>query len=85
LDSESILEKYKDFLYINEDKLDKEFSEKNDFRTSVRGVKIRGTYDTLPEAERRAKLLQKTDPVHNVFVGQVGYWLPWDPEPHKIK
>lgn len=85
LDSETILDTYRDFLYINEESLDKEFSQKNDFRTSVRGVKIRGTYDSIQEAERRAKLLQRTDPVHNVFVGQVGYWLPWDPEPHKIK
>jgi hypothetical protein len=84
LDADSIQEKYKDFLYINEKKLDDEFSKDNDFRTSVRGLKIRGVYDNISEAQRRAKLLQKTDPNFNVFVGQVGYWLPWDPEPHKV-
>lgn len=84
LDEKTIQEKYKDFLYLNEDKLVDEYSKAHNFQTSVRGVKIRGTYDTLPEAQRRAKLLQKTDPVHNVFVGQVGYWLPWDPQPHKV-
>jgi len=57
LDEESISEKYKDFLYVNEDNLDKQYAEKHKFRTSVRGLKIRGTYDTLPEAERRAKYL----------------------------
>ena len=31
------------------------------------------------EADIRAKVLSKTDKNHNVFVGQVGYWLPWDP------
>jgi hypothetical protein len=84
LDEDSIQEKYKDFLFVNEDKLVDEYAKKHDFQTSVRGLKIRGVYDTLPEAQRRAKLLQKTDPSFNVFVGQVGYWLPWDPAPHKV-
>lgn len=84
LDADTIQDKYKDFLYINETKLDEEFSQNNDFRTSVRGLKIRGVYDNIAEAQRRAKLLQKTDPNFNVFVGQVGYWLPWDPAPHKV-
>ena len=84
LDADTIQDKYKDFLFINETKLDDEFSKANEFKTSVRGIKVRGTYDTIGEATRRAKLLQKTDPNFNVFVGQVGYWLPWDPEPHKV-
>lgn len=84
LDEEKIVDMYKDFLFQHEDRITEEFAKRNDFRTSVRGLKIRGTYDTLPEAQRRAKILQKTDPIHNVFVGQVGYWLPWDPAPHKV-
>jgi hypothetical protein len=24
------------------------------------------------------------DRSHNVFVGQVGYWLPWDPNPDAV-
>ena len=31
------------------------------------------------EADVRAKVLQRQDKHHSVFVGQVGYWLPWDP------
>lgn len=84
LDEKTIQEKFKDFMFVNDKKLNEEFDASNKFQTSTRGLKIRGTYDTLPEAQRRAKLLQKTDPNFNVFVGQVGYWLPWDPEPHKI-
>ena len=34
---------------------------KNDFRTSVRGIKVRGTYETLKEANTY-KVLQKRDP-----------------------
>ena len=84
LDEESLEDKFKDYLFNSKDQLDKDFSEQNEFRTTVRGLKIRGTYDTLQEAEMRAKRLQKSDPNFNVFVGQVGFWLPWDPEPKDV-
>ena len=80
LEEDTIVDKYQDYLFNSKEILDKEFSEQNEFRTTVRGLKVRGTYDTLQEAEMRAKRLQKSDPSFNVFVGQVGFWLPWDPE-----
>jgi len=76
---------YKDFLYTNEKKLGDDFDEQNEFRTSVRGLKVRGTYSTRREAEIRAKVLQKRDPKFHVYVGSVGYWLPWDPNPDEIE
>ena len=76
---------YEDWLYPNKDRLETEFYEKNDFKTSVQGIKVRGTYETLREANIRAKVLQKRDPSFHVFVGQVGYWLPWDPESDKVE
>ena len=85
LQEEEIVDKYKDYLFNEEDNLNKQFTEKNNFKTSVRGLKVRGTYDTIQEAEMRAKRLQKSDPNFNVFVGQVGFWLPWDPEPQTIE
>ena len=72
-------EKFLDFKYANNDELNDKFNEENDFRTNVRGIKIRGVYESRKEADIRAKVLSKTDKNHNVFVGQVGYWLPWDP------
>lgn len=84
LDQDKVEEEFKDFMYVNSEKLEKEFYQDNDFRTTVRGVKVRGTYDTLREAQVRAKVLQKRDPNFNVYVGQVGFWLPWDPNPHKV-
>ena len=30
-------------------------------------------------------MLQRRDSNFNVFVGQVGYWLPWDPQAHQIE
>ncbi len=37
---------YDDFMFINQQKLDEEFHKSNDFRTSVRGVKVRGVYNS---------------------------------------
>ena len=48
----------------------------------IRGLKVRGVYNTREEADARAKYLQSVDPNFNVFVGPVGYWLPWDPDPN---
>ena len=37
------------------DKLQRDFDEQNDFQTSVRGLKVRGVFDTRQAAEDRAK------------------------------
>lgn len=80
----TIQENYETFLFKNRKKLEDEFFAKNNFRTTIRGLKIRGSYDTHEEATFRAKSLQKLDPSFNVYVGQVGFWLPWDPAPSDI-
>jgi hypothetical protein len=80
----SIQEAYETFLFKNRKKLEDDFFAKNSFRTTIRGLKIRGVYDTYAEALGRAKTLQKIDPSFNVYVGQIGFWLPWDPEPHDV-
>jgi hypothetical protein len=51
---------------------------------TLTGLKVRGVYDTHKEASVRAQVLRRKDPSFNVFVGQVGYWLPWDPECESI-
>jgi hypothetical protein len=79
-----IQEAYETFLFKNKKKLEEDFFAKNEFRTTVRGLKIRGVYDTYAEAVGRAKTLQKIDPSFNVYVAQVGFWLPWDPEPMEV-
>lgn len=77
-------EKFESFLYRDEEKIGEAFDKTNNFRTSVRGVKVRGVFDTKREADVRAAVLQRQDPLFDVFVGQVGYWCPWDPNPTKI-
>lgn len=80
----SIQEAFEAFLFKNRKRLEDDFFAKNDFRTTIRGMKVRGVYDTYNEALGRAKTLQKLDPAFNVYVGQVGFWLPWDPEPSDV-
>jgi hypothetical protein len=82
---ENIQDSYDDFMSKKGEELDSEFHQENDFRTSVRGLKVRGVYSSHKEACARAKKLQQNDPLHNVYVGQVGYWLPWDPEPSRVQ
>lgn len=86
LDINSLAEKYDDYIYHNKDRIEKTFYETNDFQTTVRGIKVRGVYDTRKEAEVRSEVLRRKDRgLHHIFVGQVGYWLPWDPEADDIE
>ena len=51
---------------------------------NFRGIKIRGVYSAKEEAAKRAEFLQKIDPSFNIYVGEVGKWLGWDPDPNTI-
>lgn len=75
---------YDDFMFANKTKLEDEFYAMNEFRTSIRGVKVRGTYGNPKEAEIKAKKLQQKDKYHNIFLAEVGKWTPWDPQPHEV-
>jgi hypothetical protein len=74
---------YKSFLDKNEDKLNEKFNREHSFQTSVRGLKIRGVFSTQEEAELKCKSLREYDPNHDIFVGPVGVWVPWDPDAYK--
>ncbi len=76
--------KYTDYISLNSEEIEQEFHKESGFQTTMRGVKIRGTYNTYDEATQRAKILQSSDRDFHVFVGQVGYWLPWDPNADNI-
>jgi len=80
---DSVVDQYKTFVDNHEEDLDKRFNVVCNFQTNTRGVKIRGSYPSVEEAEMRAKLLREMDPSHDVFVGPVGMWMPWDPEAYK--
>jgi hypothetical protein len=79
---------YEDYLYYvnnNSANLDKDYYVQNNFQTSLRGLKIRGVFDSLKEAEIRAQVLKKIDNRFNVYVAQVGCWVPFSPNPDDIE
>ena len=80
----SIHEAYEGYMIANRQKLDDDFHKENSFRTTIRGLKCRGTYSTHEQATARAQQLHKKDPYFNVYVAEVGQWLPWDPEPDDV-
>lgn len=74
---------YKTFVDLNSETLETAFSTKHKFQTTTRGLKIRGVYPSKEEAELRCKMLREADPHHDVYLGQVGMWLPFHPEAYK--
>ena len=76
-------DEYKTFVDKNEEKLENLFNSTYDFQTSTRGIKVRGVYPTQQEAELRCKMLRELDPNHDVYVGPIGLWMPWEPEAYK--
>lgn len=44
----------------------------------ILGVKVRGVFETYEQAKTRSEQLQKLDKFHNIFVGEVGKWLPFN-------
>lgn len=82
---ENLEDLYATFIDQAETILEEKFHAEHNFQTTVRGLKVRGVYNTMREAEVRSKVLQKLDQHHHVFVAPVGYWLPWDPSADAIQ
>jgi hypothetical protein len=83
LKENSVDDDFKNFMDKNEESLSEKFQKENQFQTSVRGLKVRGVYGSQEEAELRCKKLRDLDPNHDIFVGPVGIWIPWDPDAYK--
>jgi hypothetical protein len=79
----SMDDEFKTYIDNNEEELQKQFDVAHNFQTNTRGLKIRGSYPTQEEAELRCKMLREIDPNHDVYVGPIGMWMPWDPEAYK--
>jgi hypothetical protein len=47
---------------------------------TTRGLKVRGVYPSYEAAKARCDELQQTDKDFDIFIGEVGKWLPWDPD-----
>ena len=49
-----------------------------DSKTTMSTLKVRGCYESFEEASKRGEFLRNIDPHINVYVGEVGKWLPFD-------
>jgi hypothetical protein len=81
----SINDEFSFFQSTHSQQLEEIYHKENKFQTSIRGIKVRGVFDTIREAEIRAQVLKKMDDKFNVYVAQVGCWCPWSPNPEDIE
>jgi uncharacterized protein (DUF2461 family) len=81
-----IHDEFNRFCQNNKEVLDVDFNKKYDFQTNVRGIKVRGVYDSIEEAKVRCEHLKKLDQnKFQIYIGEVGCWCPWNPNPDEIK
>ena len=75
-------EQWQVFLLKHEKDTQEKYDNSVEFRTNVRGVKVRRSFATVEEAQVMAKVFQRKYPKDNLYIGKVGAWLPWDPSEH---
>jgi hypothetical protein len=75
-------EQWQVFLLKHEKECQEKYDNKVEFKTNVRGVKVRRCFGTVEEAQIMAKVFQRKYPKDNIYIGKVGAWLPWDPSEH---
>jgi len=78
-------EQYNFYKSVSSEELEKKFHIDNNFTTSIRGIKVRGTFDTIDEAKNRCEFLKKIDSKFNIYIAQVGCWCPWSPNPECLE
>jgi hypothetical protein len=81
----AINEQWDRYMLTNRQKLEDEFHKANGFRSTLHGLKIRGVYPTQDQAAARAKALNKKDPAFDIYVAEMGAWLPWDFDASEIE
>jgi hypothetical protein len=79
----SLEDDYKSFVDSKEEDLQKLYNQEHSFQTNIRGIKVRGVFGSQDEAEIKCKMLRESDPNHDVYIGQVGLWMPFHPEAYK--
>ena len=75
-------EQWQVFLLKHEKETQEKYDNSVEFKTNVRGVKVRRCFSTVEEAQVMAKVFQRKYPKDNLYIGKVGAWLPWDPSEH---
>lgn len=83
-DPKEMSEQLSFFKSVNNDELEANYHKDNNFITTMRGIKVRGTFDTIEEAKLRSEFLKKIDNKFNIYIAQVGCWCPWSPNPEAL-
>lgn len=84
-DANEMNEQYKFFKSMNSAEIEADYHRENNFQTTIRGLKVRGVFDTLDEAKGRSEFLKKIDNKFDIFIGEVGVWCPWSPNPNDLE
>ena len=83
-ETKELNEQLKFYKSVNGEEIERDFHRENNFITSVRGIKVRGVFDTVEEAKNRCEFLKKVDNKFDIYVAQVGCWCPWSPNPSDL-
>ena len=78
-------DQFKFFKSCNSSEIESDFHRENNFMTTMRGIKVRGVFDTMEEAKNRSEFLKRTDDKFNIYIAQVGCWCPWSPDPNDLQ
>lgn len=84
-DYKELNEQYNFYKSVNSSEIENDFHRENNFKTSMRGIKVRGTFDTIEEARNRSEFLKKLDNKFDIYIAQVGCWCPWSPNPNDLQ
>jgi len=50
----------------------------------VRGLKIRGVFPNMDEANKYVEKLKKKDKYFDIYIGEVGKWNPWNADANQV-
>ena len=78
-------EQFNFFKSSNYTELENTYHRDNNFVTSMRGIKVRGVFDTIEEARNRSEFLKRFDDKFNIYIAKVGCWCPWSPNPDSLE
>lgn len=83
-DADALRAEYDQYSATYSEQVRQDWAAENDNQACVHGIKIRGSYETLAEAQSRAQQLKRVDPSFSVYVCEMGCWVPWSPNPDEI-
>jgi hypothetical protein len=84
-DAKEMDEQYRYFKSTHSGEIESDYHRDNNFQTSIRGLKVRGVFDTMEDAKNRSEFLKKVDNKFDIFIAQVGCWCPWSPNPNDLQ